>query len=220
MYIKSTKSSDGQIKFVILAVFVDDFIPVSNDLSMLNREKAAFCEKFDMDDKGEIHDVLGLVVTRDRENKILTVSQPDFVQNVLLRFGMDSCRPVATPMDPGCHFQKFNEGDKPFNRQTYQQAIGCLTYASMSTRPDISVAVNTLSQFMACPSEQHWTGIKRIFRYLKGTVGYGLCFTGSDGAQLIGYSDADWAGDLQQATIKGGGGSRVKKLFFSFYTML
>ena len=196
MYIKSTKSPDGKVKFVILAVFVDDFIPVSNDLQMLCKEKAAFCEKFDMDDKGEIHDVLGLLVTRDRQNRVLTISQPDFTKNVLLRFGMDKSRPVATPMDGSCQFRKFSEDDKPCDKQRYQQAIGCLTYAAMSTRPDISVAVNTLSQYMACPSEQHWTGIKRILRYLNGTVQYGLVFTGNDGAELVGYSDADWAADL------------------------
>ena len=66
----------------------------------------------------------------------------------------------------------------------------------MSTRPDISVAVNILSQFMAGPSEQHWVGVKRILRYLRGTVGYGLCFSGTDGDELIGFSDSDWAGDL------------------------
>ena len=59
-YVKTEKSANGQIKFVILPVFVDDFIPVSNDKDMLCKEKAAFCERFDMEDKGEIHDVLGL----------------------------------------------------------------------------------------------------------------------------------------------------------------
>ena len=196
LYIKSIKSSDGHIKFVILAVFVDDFIPVSNDLEMLQREKAAFSERFDMEDKGEIHDVLGLMVTRDRERRILTISQPDFTKNVLLRFGMENSKPVATPMDPGSVFCKFEEGDKAFDRQKYQQAIGCLTYAAMSTRPDISAAVNVLSHFMSCPNEQHWTGVKRIMRYLKGTVSYGLCFSGNNGVNLVGYSDADWAGDL------------------------
>ena len=89
---------------------------------------------------------------------------------------MDNSRPVATPMDTGCQFQKFSEGDHAFDKQRYQQAIGCLTYAAMSTRPDISVAVNTLSQYMACPSVKHWMGVKRILRYLKGTTEYGLRF--------------------------------------------
>jgi hypothetical protein len=194
-YIKSEKSDNGHIKFVILPVFVDDFIPVSNDTSMMRKEKAAFCERFDMEDKGEVHDVLGLRITRDREKRVLTISQPDFIQSVLVRFGMENSKQVGTPMDAGSQFSKFTEGDVTFDRQKYQQAIGCLTYAAMSTRPDISAAVNILSQFMSCPTEQHWTGIKRILRYLKGTVNHGLCFSGDD-VELVGYSDSDWAGDL------------------------
>ena len=196
IYIKTEKSSDGHIKFVILPVFVDDFIPVSNDVEMLNREKAALCERFAMEDMGAVREVLGLAVARDRVNKILTISQPDFLENILVRFGMENCKPVATPMEAGSHYRKFEEGDKACDKQRYQQAIGCLTYATTSTRPDISAAVNNLSQYMACPSEQHWSGIKRIMRYLKGTLNYGLRFSGNDGADLFGYSDSDWAGDL------------------------
>ena len=196
IYIKTIKSPDGKIKFVILAVFVDDFIPLSNDIEMLNKEKAAFCDRFDMQDMGEIHDVLGLAITRDRKNRILTISQPDFLNSILKRFKMENCKPVATPMEAGSQFQKFQDGDTVCDKQRYQQAIGCLTYAAISTRPDISAAVNNLSQYMACPSEQHWTGIKRILRYLKGTLEYGLRFSGKEEAILYGFSDSDWAGDL------------------------
>jgi hypothetical protein len=68
-------------------------------MDMLIKEKAAYCERFDMDDRGEIHDFLGLLVRRDRENKIITISQSDFVENVLVRFGMKNCKPVSTPME-------------------------------------------------------------------------------------------------------------------------
>ena len=84
IYIKTTKSPGGKIKFVILAVFVDDFIPLSNDLEMLNAEKASFCDRFDMQDMGEIHDVLGLSITHDRKNRTFTINQPDFLNNVLI----------------------------------------------------------------------------------------------------------------------------------------
>ena len=125
-------------------------------MEMLLREKAELCKRFKMEDMGEIREVLGLTVTRDRTNKVLTISQPDFIKNILVRFGMENSKPVATPMETGSHFYKFEEGDKAFDKQQYQQAIGCLTYATISTRPDISAAVNNLSQYMACPSEKHW----------------------------------------------------------------
>ena len=196
LYVKTRNNPNGKLSFVILAVFVDDIIPVANDLEMLCTEKSLFSERFDMIDRGEIHDVLGLLITRDRPNKCMYVSQPDYVKNILVRFRMENCNPVSTPLEAGKQFYKFSEGDELFDKQIYQQAIGCLTYASISTRPDISAAVGALSQYMTCPTEEHWKGIKRILRYLKGTIDYGLVFT-SDGENILyGYSDADWAGDL------------------------
>ena len=67
IYIKLIKKSDGQISFVILAVYVDDIIPVSNDISMLNGEKESLCRRFEMVDKGEAHHVLGMSIKRDRK---------------------------------------------------------------------------------------------------------------------------------------------------------
>ena len=70
-------------------------------------------------------------------------------------------------------------------------------YAAIATRPDLSLAVGMLSQYMQNPSNEHWVGIKRILRYIKGTLNYGLKFTYSDKFVLQGYSDADWAGEVE-----------------------
>lgn len=109
---------------------------------------------------------------------------------------MEDCNPVSTPLEPGRQFNKFSEGDVSFDKQIYQQAIGCLTYVSTSTRPDIAAAVGALSQHMAQPSVDHWTGVKRILRYIKGTLNFGLKFSAGDSV-LTGYSDSDWAGDFR-----------------------
>ena len=74
--------------------------------------------------------------------------------------------------------------------------MGCLTNVSIATRQDIAAAVVTLSQFMSDPSKEHWMGLKRMFRYIKGTLSYGLKFSvNDDECDLYGFSDADWAGD-------------------------
>ena len=74
--------------------------------------------------------------------------------------------------------------------------MGCLTNVSIATRQDIAVAVVTLSQFMSDPSKEHWMGLKRMLRYIKGTLSYGLKFSvNDDECDLYGFSDADWAGD-------------------------
>jgi hypothetical protein len=109
---------------------------------------------------------------------------------------MESCKPVSTPLEPGTKFSDLSNEDEKFDTQTYQQAIGCLTYLSVISRPDISAAVAALSQFMAKPSKDHWIGVKRVLRYLKGTLDYGLKYSADENPTLVGYSDSDWAGDI------------------------
>ena len=113
---------------MILGVYVDDIIPVSNNLAMLKAEKAALGERFEMNDKGEIHYLLGMSIKRDRESKTLTISQSHYTEKVLKKFGMENCKPISTPLEPGRKFQQLSPSDELFDVHTYQQSIGCLTY--------------------------------------------------------------------------------------------
>ncbi len=97
VYVKSFKEESGHVKFIILLLYVDDIVPVGNDLSLIKAEKAALCEQFDMVDNGDIRSVLGLKITRDRKARVLTINQPSYLQEVLKRFRMENCNPVATP---------------------------------------------------------------------------------------------------------------------------
>ena len=177
IYIKQIKNSNSKISFVILAVYVDDMLPVSNDIDFLNAEKKSLCDRFEMTDQGEIHCILGMSIMRDRQNRTMYISQQNYAEGILKRFGMEGCKPISTPMENNAKFHKLSDEDEPFDTQTYQQAIGCLTYLATITRPDISVAVSTLSRYMSCPSKAHWTGVKRIICYLKGTIDFGLKFS-------------------------------------------
>ncbi len=159
VYIKSEKNADGKISFVILAVYVNDIISISNDVDMLNAEKAYFCKRFKMVDQGEAHSILGMLIKRDRSTKTLYSSQPSYLQNILERFGMEECKSLSTPLEFGMKFHKIKEDEEPFDSQIYQEAIGCLTYDSTSTRPDIAAAVSILSQFNSNPSKQHLCGV-------------------------------------------------------------
>ncbi|XP_046854205.1 secreted RxLR effector protein 161-like [Xenia sp. Carnegie-2017] len=77
-------------------------------------------------------------------------------------------------------------------------AISCLTYATVATRPDLAAAVATLSKYMSRPGKDHWQAVKRVFRYIKGTMEYGLLFTanGKDSG-LCGFADANWGGAIE-----------------------
>ena len=182
--------------FVILAVYVDDIVPISNNVTMLEKEKSKLMSKFAMVDNGPIHYILGMVIKRDRANRILTIDQSEYTHSILKRFKMENCNPVSTPSEMGKKFRKTTQEDQPFDVTLYQQAIGCLTYASLISRPDIAVATGTLAQYMSNPNTEHWSGVKRVLRYLKGTLNYGLYYSRSDDDNLVGFSDADWAGDL------------------------
>ena len=170
VYIKTEKKSDEKISFAILAVYVVDLIPISNDVDMLAAENACLCDKSDMVDQGEAHSILGMLINRDRATKTLFISQPNNLENILKKFGMKNCKPLSTPTEAGKKFHKITQDEESFSSQIYQQAIGCLTYASTATRPDIDAAVNMLSQYSSNPSEEHWMAVKRIFRYIKGTL--------------------------------------------------
>ena len=160
IYVKSKRNDDGLISFVILAIYVDDIIPISNDVEMLNEEKELLRKEFEMVDQGEIHFVLGMSIKRDRENKVLFINQEKYLESILSRFGMQDCKPMLTPLDPGVTLHKRLSNEESCDKHMYQQAIGCLTYVSTATRPDIAAAVSTLSTFMSDPSKEHWTGIK------------------------------------------------------------
>ena len=194
IYVKSVKEANGSISFVILGVYVDDIIPVSNNLAMLKAEKAALGERFEMTDQGEIHYLLGMSIKRDRESKTLTISQSHYLEKVLKNFGMENCKPISTPLEPGRKFQQLSPSDEPFDVHTYQQAIGCLNsnkagYCCCSGS-SVSVYVET--------KQRSLDGREHVFRYLKGTLKYGLKFSvNAEESELFGYSVADWAGDTE-----------------------
>ena len=159
--------------------------------------KRKLSSKFEMDDRGEIHHLLGMHIKRNREKKQLFLDQSLYLENVLKKFNFMDCKPVSTPMENGKKFNSVGDEDVLADVRLYQAAIGSIMYASLSTRPDLSASVGVLSHFMTKPGNEHWSGIKRIFRYIKGTLKYGLMFEASGDFFLTGYSDSDWAGDIE-----------------------
>ena len=187
---------DSKKSVIIIAFYVDDLIIVSNDNNLLIDEKHKLSTRFEMEDQGEIHYCLGMSIKRNRDAGLLSINQNAYLRNILKEFGMINCKSISTPMELGKKFAKLEDNESPLNTKHYHSLIGSLTYASIATRPDISSAVSILSQFMSKPGKEHWVGVKRILRYIKGTLNYGLYYTATSHKkiQLNGYAD-DWAGD-------------------------
>jgi hypothetical protein len=112
---------------------------------------------------------------------------------------MDQCTPVATPLNPSVFLTKHDGPIDQASSSYYAVAIGSLLYAAMCTRPDIAYAVNSLAQFTSNPGNEHWTAVKRVMRYLKGTHDYSLTYSSQGekdwSTDVVGYSDADWGSD-------------------------
>ena len=153
-----------------------------------------------MKDLGELHYCLGIRIRRNREERSIALSQTNYIDNVLTRFGMMDCKSVATPMDPGLRLTKSTKEEAPeetmqMKAVPYLEAVGSLMYIMLGTRPDISFAVGVVSRYSSDPRPEHWTAVKRIMRYLRGTRDLALQYVGGGPVVPIGYSDADWGSD-------------------------
>ncbi|GJS44759.1 zinc finger, CCHC-type containing protein [Tanacetum coccineum] len=155
--------------------------------------------KFSMKYMGEADVILGIKIKH--ENKEIIITQSHYIEKILKKLNSEDCSSVSTLMDP-VEELKLNTG-KPVDQLEYSRAIGCLMYVMTSTRPDIAYAVGRLSRFTSNPSRQHWHAIKRVFKYLKGTMNYGLSYVGYHSV-LEAYSDASWINHVEDSSSTSG----------------
>ena len=154
-----------------------------------------------MVDFGEVSKVLGIRIKRDMKRGILSLDQEEYVQGIMSRFGMEECKEISVPLSTTGKLTKeqspkSEEARERMNGTPYREAIGSLMYLMVSTRPDLASAVGILSRFLNDPGEEHWMGVKRVFRYLKGTRNMALVYERKGGVIVEGYTDSDWAGDV------------------------
>ena len=159
-----------------------------------------------MKDLGPVGTLLGMSVTRNRQQGWLKIDQNRYIKDVLKRYNMETCHPTATPANPGDILSKEDNASTAEEIQQmaaipYRSVVGSLMYAAHVTRLDVANAVRVLARYMANPGEKHWMAAKRCLRYLAGTPELGITYRRGDASipQLSGYSDATWAGDLDNA---------------------
>src|SRR5690606_28708567 len=139
-----------------------------------------------LNDLGELKWILG--VKLDRTNGYLCISQEKYIDDILKKFGLENCKPAPTPMDPA--YLKEDETDPKreidhSRQKDLKQIIGSLMYAATITRPDISFAVNKISQKSHVPTQADLIAAKRILRYLKGTKHYSICYAPTGHTKLV-----------------------------------
>ncbi|KAF5443609.1 hypothetical protein F2P56_036153 [Juglans regia] len=142
-----------------------------------------------MKDLGPLHYFLGIQVTRNSNG--LTLSQAKYALEILDRSQMKDCKPMGTPMMPKT---KGLTCDVPFpDPGHYRSIVGALQYLTL-TRSDLAFCVNFVSQFLHSPTMAHYKMVKRILRYLHGTLEIGIHFSSHSTLNLYAFSEADWAG--------------------------
>ncbi|CAJ2647424.1 unnamed protein product [Trifolium pratense] len=184
------KESDGRI--IIVSLYVDDLIFTGNDQNLFDKFKTSMERNFAMTDLGKMRYFLGIEVKQTKEG--IFMFQQKYACEVLKRFNMESCNSVCNPIVPGNKLKKDEDGIA-CDSTSYKQMVGCLMYL-LATRPDLAFSVCLVARFMERPTELHVAAVKRILRYVKGTVSYGLWFEMGKNDELVGWSDSDYAGDL------------------------
>ncbi|CAL8150043.1 unnamed protein product [Prunus armeniaca] len=178
------KENNGE--HVILCLYVDDILIFGTNLEIVNDVKSYLSRNFDMKDMGEAHVILGMKI--EKTTKGISLSQSSTIEKMLKKFNHFECKPTPTPYDPNFHLKK-NQG-QPFSQLKYSQMIGSLLYIANKTRPDIAYVVGRLSRETHYPSKEHWNALERVFKYLRGTMDYSLCYKGFPNL-VEGYSDAN-----------------------------
>ena len=179
---------------VVILVYVDDIIITGCDKEGISSTKTFLKAAFDIKDLGELKYFLGIEMCRSKEG--LFMSQRKYTLDILKEAGDLGGRQAKTPLEEG--YKVLREGeyeDTPFEDvKQYRRMVGKLIYLTI-TRPDVCFAVNQVSQHMQTPKVHHWNMVERILRYLREAPGQGVWMACNKNTEVIGYCDADWAGD-------------------------
>ena len=189
--------NQGPVMAYVL-LYVDDIILTASSDDLRKSIISLLSLEFAMKDLGSLSFFLGIVVTRHVGG--LFLSQRKYAAELIDRAGMSSCKSSPTPVDT--HSKLSACSSTPYEDPThYRSLVGALQYLTF-TRPDITYDVQQVCLFMHDPREEHMQALKRIVRYIQGTLEYGLHLYSSPISTLISYTDADWGGcpDTRRST--------------------
>uniref|UniRef100_A0A1Y1K3D6 Reverse transcriptase Ty1/copia-type domain-containing protein n=1 Tax=Photinus pyralis TaxID=7054 RepID=A0A1Y1K3D6_PHOPY len=182
---------------ILLLLYVDDLILLGKNLDKILIVKRLIAAEFEMRDMGEIKTFLGINIQRNRDAGTLYLSQRKYLEDVLRRFNMNNCNPVATPME--IQTKKITRSESEFTKKPYRELIGCLMYIAYATRPDLCAAVGYFSQFQSCATDEHWIGAKRILRYVKSSLDLRLLYNCHYKSPVLeGFADADYGSESNE----------------------
>lgn len=182
---------------VYLALFVDDGLIAANSIKTLKYIENRLSDTFKIT-IGDSSNFVGLQISRKRPQKSLVIHQSAYTKKIINKFKMDIAKPVSVPADPHVILSPSEINNEKPSNVPYQEAVRSLVFLAAVSRPDISYAVNLVSKYLNNHNHEHWRAVKRIFAYLSGTLDHCIEYTdGGSKLELIGFSDADYAGDVE-----------------------
>ncbi|GJU17798.1 retrovirus-related pol polyprotein from transposon TNT 1-94 [Tanacetum coccineum] len=185
-------------ELLLVQIYVDDIIFAASTPELCDLFAKIMCSKFKMSMMGKISFFLGLQISQSPRG--IFINQSKYALESLKKYGYESCDPVDTPMVEKSKLDEDKDG-KAVDPSHYRGMIGTLLYLTAS-RPDLQFAICMCARYQARPTEKHLNAVKRIFRYLKGTVHRGLWYPKDSSFALTAFADADHAGcqDTRRST--------------------
>ena len=201
LYIRHENGND----VLLVLAYVNDMAVAGKDHACIQNFKKDLTRQVEITDLGELHYILGIQVKRDRVACIISLNQTAYIHDILERFGMQNSNPVSMPLNVHEHLSATQSPQTTEDKKAYLeyakglvyiQAIGSVIYATQ-TRLDVLHAVGVLSQFSTNLGKAHLKSMKRVLRYLKGTVHFALVLgcQGANRVDLVSWTDSDWAQD-------------------------
>ncbi|GAB2275714.1 Beta-galactosidase 8 [Dionaea muscipula] len=176
-----------------LIVYVDDIIIIGDDQHGIDKMKAFIQRQFHTKDLRELRYFLGIEVSRSKDRSI-NLNQRKYVLDIFEKTRLLGTKPIATPMDLGVKLY-VDHGELMTELERYRRLVGKLTYLCI-TCPGITFIVNSMSQFMSAPRVPYWEALLRMVKYLKNHPSLSLCYRAHGHLRLEGFTDSNWARDL------------------------
>jgi histone deacetylase 1/2 len=187
---------------IFVLIYVDDIIVTSSSDHAISALLQDLNKNFAIKDLGDLHYFLGIEVTRMRNGLLLT--QEKYANDLLHKVGMQGCKSAPTPLSSTEQLSLTDGTPLGSDDSTqYRSIVGGLQYLTL-TRPDLAYSVNKVCQYLHASTTEYWTAVKRILRYVKDTVNTGITFVKSCSTFLSAFSDADWAGSIDDRRSTGG----------------
>ncbi|KAJ9558506.1 hypothetical protein OSB04_013120 [Centaurea solstitialis] len=175
---------------MLVQIYVDDIIFGSTCPNFCDTFSKLMMTQYEMSMMGELNFFLGLQVKQLSAG--IFINQAKYIKDILKKYNLENAKIMKTPMSPSCALDSDPDGTA-VDVTTYRGMIGSLMYLTAS-RPDIMFSTCLCARYQSKPKVSHLKAVKRIFRYLKGTINLGIWYPKGSGYELTGYTDADHGG--------------------------